>query len=104
MTIEWGLLVAGGIGMLLMMAALDAVLPRNRRAWWSVREMQVYAPRHERVTQADGTAPVEQDEPVVGLQLVETVDRRTLALPFVGKDRRQEVRAEAQTPRVVNGE
>lgn len=104
MTIEWGLLVAGGIGMLLMMAALDAVLPRNRRAWWSARALHVYAPRHERVAQADDVAPLEEAEPAFGLQLVETVDRRTLSLPFVGKDRRQEARAEAQASRVVNGE
>lgn len=104
MTIEWGLLVASGIGMLLMMVAVDAVLPRNRRAWWSARAQHAYAPRHERVGQSEDIAPVEDAEPAFGLQLVETVDRRNLSLPFVGKDRRQAASAEAKVARVANGE
>jgi hypothetical protein len=104
MTIELSLLVASGIAMLLAMAALDALLPRNRRAWWSTRAMQVYAPRHERVAQADADAATEFEEPAFGLQLVETVDRRNLALPFVGKDRRQVASPEVKVPRVANGD
>lgn len=96
--------LAGCAGMALMAAAVDAALPRSRRSWWRAQPRVAFAPRLVREAVA---APAAEDviaptaaSPV--LQLVETVDRRALNLPFVGRERRRIDAAEADETQAVN--
>ena len=106
MSIEWGVYLAGGAGMALLAAAVDAALPASRRSWWHARPRQAFAPRHERAaaltTSAADVAEVGSMAPVPALQLVETAERRDNQLPFVGRDRRRAARAAARQRRAAN--
>jgi len=106
MSIEWGVYRAGGAGMALLAAAVDAALPASRRSWWHARPRQAFAPRHEHAaaltTSAADVAEVGSMAPVPALQLVGTVERRDNQLPFVGRDRRRAARAAARQRRAAN--
>ncbi len=106
MSIEWGAYLAGGAGMALLAAAVDAALPASRRSWWHARPRQAFAPRHEHAaaltTSAADVAEVGSMAPVPALQLVGTVERRDNQLPFVGRDRRRAARAAARQRRAAN--
>ena len=104
MSIEWGVYLAGGTGMAMLAAALDALQPANRRSWWHARPRQTFAPRHERAAALTTVAADEVDRADLtaaapALQLVDTVERRDTQLPFVGKDRRRASRAAARQQR-----
>jgi hypothetical protein len=98
--------LAGGAGMALLAAAVDAALPASRRSWWHARPRQAFAPRHEHAaaltTSAADVAEVGSMAPVPALQLVGTVERRDNQLPFVGRDRRRAARAAARQRRAAN--
>ena len=110
MSIEWGVYLAGGAGMALLAAAVDAALPASRRSWWHARPRQAFAPRHERAAALTTAAAEVVDvadlaslAPVPALQLVETAERRdTKQLPFVRRARRRAARAAARQRRAAN--
>lgn len=106
---EYGVFLAGVVGMGMAVAAVDAALPGSRRSWWRGRARHDYAPRGERVaTGSDDLSDVSETayDPrgLTDLHLVETVERRSNALPFVGRDRRQAAEAPADGRRQANGE
>ena len=98
---QWEWILAGCTGMALLAAAVDAALPRSRKAWWHAQPCLAFAPRHQRV---DGLAPraLADAAPAVTLREVDTVERRAQALPFVGRDRRRAARAAARQRRAAN--
>ncbi len=107
MSIEWGVYLAGGAGMALLAAAVDAALPASRRSWWHARPRQAFAPRHEHAAAltsvaADGIDRADVTGAAPALQLVGTVERRDILLPFVGRDRRRAARAAARQRRAAN--
>ncbi|MCK6424446.1 MAG: hypothetical protein L6Q75_05075 [Burkholderiaceae bacterium] len=89
-------IAAACLGLALFAAALDALLPRQRRSWWRALPKADFAPRERRA------APLQTVAPTVTLQAVQTQDRRQAPLPFVGKDRRKAAQAAARRARVAN--
>ena len=75
--IDLTLALAGCASVATLAGAIGAVMPPVLRPWWHARRNFV----------APVLAPA--------LQVVETVDRRTHQLPFVGQDRRRSARGAA---------
>lgn len=106
------LILSGCAAMALLQAALGAFFPASHRPWWhalpraarTVRTSESSASQLPTVP-VDGEGEIEligtrhadvgAAMPAPALSVVETVDRRTRALPFVGRDRRQVAQAEA---------
>jgi hypothetical protein len=83
--VDLTLALASCAGVATVAGAISAVMPPALRPWWHARRDFV----------APVLAPGALLEAAPALQVVETVDRRTHQLPFVGQDRRRSARGAA---------